>query len=101
MIVVSVLLRQRVFLVFGALGVLGYLGHLSYRVFEDSLLFPVVLTIAGILLIYLGVLFQRHSKTIAASLRAQLPEALHDLIPPRAPCVDSLHLSVSAFRHSA
>ena len=84
MIVVSVLLRQRVFLVFGALGVLGYLGHLSYRVFEDSLLFPVVLTIAGILLIYLGVLFQRHSKTIAASLRAQLPEALHDLIPPRA-----------------
>jgi hypothetical protein len=84
MIVVSVLLRQRVFLVFGALGVLGYLGHLSYRVFEDSLLFPVVLTVAGILLIYLGVLFQRHSKTIAASLRDQLPEALHELIPPRA-----------------
>jgi len=84
LIVVSVLLRQRVFLVFGALGVLGYLGHLSYRVFEDSLLFPVVLTIAGILLIYLGVLFQRHSKAITEYVHAELPQALHDLIPPRA-----------------
>ncbi len=73
MIVVSVLLRQRVFLVFGALGVLGYLGHLSYRVFEDSLLFPVVLTVAGILLIYLGVLFsvtaRRSPRPFAISCR--------------------------------
>jgi hypothetical protein len=84
MIVISVLLRQRVFLVFGALGVLGYLGHLSYRVFEDSILFPVVLTMVGILLIYLGVLYQRHSKAIAERLQSQLPPALQDLIPPRA-----------------
>jgi hypothetical protein len=84
LIVVSVLLRQRVFLVFGAVGVLGYLGHLSYRVFEDSILFPVVLTMAGILLIYLGVLYQRHSKAIAERLQSQLPQALQDLIPLRA-----------------
>jgi hypothetical protein len=84
LIVASVLLRQRVFLVFGALGVLGYLGHLSYRVFEDSLLFPVVLTMAGILLIYLGVLYQRHTKAIAEYLQAKLPQPLHELIPPRA-----------------
>lgn len=84
LIVVSILLRQRVFLVFGALGVLGYLGHLSYRVFEDSILFPVVLTMVGISLIYLGVLYQRHSKAIAETLQARLPPTLHDLIPPRA-----------------
>jgi hypothetical protein len=84
LIVVSVLLRQRVFLVFGALGVLGYLGHLSYRVFEDSVLFPVVLTMVGILVIYLGVLYQRHSEAIAAYLQAHLPEGLDELIPPRA-----------------
>jgi hypothetical protein len=84
LIIASVLLRQRVFLVFGALGVLGYLGHLSYRVFEDSILFPVVLTMAGILLIYVGVLYQRHSQAIADRLQSQLPQAIQDLIPPRA-----------------
>jgi hypothetical protein len=84
LIIVSVLLRQRVFLVFGALGALGYLGHLSYRVFKDSLMFPVVLTMLGILLIYLGVLSRRHSRVIAEYLQALLPEGLQELIPPRA-----------------
>jgi hypothetical protein len=84
LIIVSVLLRQRTFIVFGALGVLGYLGHLSYSVFRDSLLFPVVLTMAGILLIYLGVLYQRHSAAIAAFAQEQLPDAVRSLIPPRA-----------------
>jgi hypothetical protein len=84
MIVASVLLRQRVLLVFGGLGVLGYLGHLSYTVFKDSLMFPIVLTMMGIGLIYLGVLYQRHSEAIANSLEAHLPDALHELIPRRA-----------------
>jgi hypothetical protein len=84
LIVVSVLIRQRVFIVFGALGVLGYLGHLSYAVFSDSLLFPVVLTMLGIGLIYLGVLYQRHSRDIGLYAQSHLPQGLRDLIPPRA-----------------
>ena len=48
LMVVSVLLDRRVFLVFGALGVFGYLGHLAYVVFADSLLFPVALTALGL-----------------------------------------------------
>jgi len=84
LIVVSVLLRQRAFIVFGALGILGYLGHLSYSVFRDSLLFPVVLTMGGILLIYLGVLYQRHSARLAALTQERLPDAIRGLIPPRA-----------------
>ena len=81
---VSLLLRQRVFLVFGALGVFGYLGHLAYRVFEDSLIFPFVLSAIGILVIYLGVVYQRHRRAIDAAVQRHLPRALQDMIPARA-----------------
>jgi hypothetical protein len=84
LIVLSVLLRQRAFIVFGALGVLGYLGHLAYRVFSDSLLFPIVLTLTGIGVIYLGVLFQRHSAAIGRYVHDHVPPGVRDLIPPRA-----------------
>jgi hypothetical protein len=84
LVLLSIFLRQRVFIVFGALGVLGYLGHLSYSVFKDSIMFPVVLTMGGIGLIYLGVLYQRHRLAIAAFVHAQVPEGLRALIPPRA-----------------
>jgi hypothetical protein len=84
LIVLSVLLKQRSFIVFGALGVLGYLGHLAYRVFSDSLLFPVVLTMAGIGVIYLGVLYQRHQAAIGRYVQAHVPAGVRDLIPPRA-----------------
>ena len=84
LIVLSVLLRQRAFIVFGTLGVLGYLGHLSYRVFSDSVLFPVFLTMAGIGIIYLGVLYQRHSAAFARYIHTNVPEGIRDLIPPRA-----------------
>ena len=84
LIVVSVLLRQRSFIVFGALGVLGYLGHLSYRVFEDSLLFPVALTFLGVLIIYAGVVYQRSAAMIALRMQTSLPEEIRALVPPRA-----------------
>jgi len=84
LIVLSVLLRQRSFIVFGALGVLGYLGHLSMRVFENSLLFPIVLTMMGIAIIWLSVIYQRNSRRIAELAHASLPIAVRELIPPRA-----------------
>ena len=84
LIVLSVLLRQRSFIVFGALGVLVYLSYLSYRVFSDSVLFPVVLTMGGIGIIYMGVVYQRHSAKIATYVQANVPEGLRNLIPPRA-----------------
>lgn len=80
----SVLLRQRSFVVFGALGVLGYLGYLSYRVFEDSLMFPVALTLLGISIIYVGVVYQRNAAAVAVALQANLPEEIRALVPPRA-----------------
>jgi hypothetical protein len=84
LIALSVLLRQRVFIVFGTLGALGYLGHLAYRVFAGSILFPVVLTIAGVAIIYLGVLYQRNSRRIAVAVQGSLPPSIQNLIPPRA-----------------
>jgi len=83
LVVISVLLRQRSFIVFGSMGVMGYIGHLAYRVFENSLLFPFVLTIVGIAIIYLGVLYQRHHTGIENAVRDRLPDAIEQLVPPR------------------
>jgi hypothetical protein len=47
-------------------------------------LFPIVLTLAGIGVIYLGVLYQRHSAGIGRYVQAHVPEGIRDLIPPRA-----------------
>ncbi|MCE0913983.1 MULTISPECIES: DUF2157 domain-containing protein [unclassified Pseudomonas] len=77
----AVLLRRPVFMVFGAMGVAAYLGHLSYEVFADSLLFPVVLTLIGLAVIGLGVLYQKRRETLSAHLRAKIPASLLQLLP--------------------
>jgi len=84
LIALSVLLRQRSFIVFGSMGLLGYIGHLSYRVFQDSLLFPMVLTMIGLAVIYLGVLYQRHHGAFEAFVRDSLPDFARELVPARA-----------------
>lgn len=78
---VSLLLQRRVFIIFGALGVFGYIGHLAHRVFADSLLFPFVLTLVGIAIIYLGIRFQRNRAAIEAAILARVPEHLRALAP--------------------
>jgi hypothetical protein len=60
LMVLSLLLKRRVFMVFGAIGVFWYLGHLAYQVFADSFLFPFFLTFLGLGIIYIGILYQRH-----------------------------------------
>jgi hypothetical protein len=83
MIAVGAMLSRRVFTVFGGLGAAGYLGHLAYDVFKDSMLFPFVLTILGLGVIYLGILWQRHEEKISGELRRLLPVPLRDLIERR------------------
>lgn len=78
----SVLLERRVFMVFGALGVSGYLGHLAYRVFRGSLLFPLVLTMIGVGVIFLGVQYQRRREAIERTILGWLPEGARRLLPP-------------------
>ena len=83
MIAVGATLSRRVFAVFGGLGVAMYLGHLAYSVFKDSMMFPFMLTIIGLGVIYLGIIWQRHEDAISAKLRGVLPLPMRELIERR------------------
>lgn len=83
LIAVGAILSRRVFAVFGGLGVAGYLGHLAYDVFKDSMLFPFALTIIGLAVICLGILWQKHEQTITTRLRSIVPKPLRELIENR------------------
>lgn len=83
MIAVGVVLMRRVFVVFGVLGSLGYLGYLAAHVFKDSWLFPISLTLIGLLVIYLGILWQKHEHHLSQRLRNRLPQALRELLENR------------------
>ncbi len=83
MILIGAVLGRRVFAVFGGLGIAGYLGHLSYRVFKDSLVFPFALSLIGLAIIWLGLIWQRREAEWSARLRGYLPAALRELIEAR------------------
>lgn len=76
MMIVGVVLRRRVFTVFGGLGVGGYLAHLAYRVFADSLIFPLILAAIGFAVIMLGILWQRHERAIYTRALRRLPHGI-------------------------
>lgn len=80
MIGVGAVLVRRVFVIFGALGSSGYIGYLASEMFEDSWLFPIALTLFGFGIIYLGILWQKHEKSISQTLRRFLPRPLRELV---------------------
>jgi hypothetical protein len=43
-----------------------YLGHLSYKVFRDSMLFPLALSAIGLGVVGLGILWQKREEAIRA-----------------------------------
>lgn len=67
--IVSLLLRRKVFLVFGAFGVFAYLGNEAYHYFRDSVAFRFVLTIIGLALIFVATRWQKHQARLEARLR--------------------------------
>lgn len=79
LILAGVFLARRVFVVFGAIGVSGYLGHQAYTVFNDSQVFPFVLTGIGLAVICLGILWQKYELELTQRLRSMLPPALREL----------------------
>jgi hypothetical protein len=80
----AVALRRPVFVIFGAFGVCGYLGHLAYQVFQDSVFFPVVLSLIGLSIIYFGVQYQRKREAIEHRFRTGLAPRIRRFIPERA-----------------
>lgn len=80
MIGVGALLVRRVFVIFGGIGCCIYLGHLASNVFKDSWLFPIALTAIGLLVVYLGILWQKHESVITRKARSIMPTALRELL---------------------
>lgn len=80
LVAAGAVLARRVFVVFGSLGAAGYLGHLAREVFEDSLAFPFILTLIGLAVIWLGVIWQRHEAEITRHFRQLLPSDLRKLL---------------------
>ena len=81
LIPLSVLLQRRVFVVFGAAGVFGYVGHLAWEIFEDSLLFPFVLSAAGLAIIALGILYTKNRPRIENAVVRAIPTRIRYLLP--------------------
>jgi hypothetical protein len=81
LIPLSVLLQRRVFVVFGAAGVFGYVGHLTWEIFEDSLLFPFVLSTAGLAIIALGILYAKNRDRIEETVVRAVPIGIRRLLP--------------------
>jgi uncharacterized membrane-anchored protein len=79
----SVFINRNVFLVFGTIGLTEFLGRLSWKFFEDSALFPVALTVIGVLLIAVGMFFQKNKKKIDAYINNKLPEFVLKLRPQK------------------
>ena len=81
LILLSVLLQRRMFVVFGAMGVFGYVGHLAWEIFEDSLLFPFVLSTTGLAIIALGILYAKDRDRIEEAVVRAVPTGIRRLLP--------------------
>lgn len=76
LIVISLALRRRVFLVFGGLGVFGYLCDEAYTYFRNSVAFPFVLSLIGIAIIVVAMKLKKNEAALQQSIAAWLPRRL-------------------------
>ena len=83
MVLIGVVLSRGVFAVFGSLGICIYVGDLAWRVFQDSWMFPIVLTLIGFMIIYLGILWKKNEKYITSKAQLLLPTPLKELLENR------------------
>jgi hypothetical protein len=78
---VAVFLDRRIYAVFGVIGITFYLTDLANRVFRESLLFPFALSLIGVGVIAVGLLYYRHQAAISTWLETKLPPAMKRLRP--------------------
>ena len=81
LIIISVLLQRKIFIVFGIMGFLGYLGHLTYEVFKGSVAFPFVLSLLGVAVIGLGILYQKNKARVERFVIGKIPDAIKKHLP--------------------
>ncbi len=83
LVLIGAVIVRRAFTVFGAIGVGIVLADISWRFFKQSWLFPIVLTLIGLAIVFLGIWWSRNEPRIAALLQAKLPADLRELIVAR------------------
>jgi hypothetical protein len=76
LILVSLVLRRRVFLVFGSLGVFFYLCGEAYGYFRNSVAFPFVLSLIGIAIIAAAIMLKKNEAAVQRRVDAWLPQSL-------------------------
>lgn len=81
LILFSLLLQRTLFLVFGALGLFVYTMSLFYDHFFHSTFFPIILSLVGIVIIFLGIIYSKNHKKIEKKLIAYLPKPILKWIP--------------------
>jgi len=79
----AVLLQRRAFAVFGGLGLAFYFIDLAERLFADSLMFPIALSVIGIATIAAGLWYYKRMTGIEGWLGRHLPATLRALRPAR------------------
>lgn len=83
MLLTSVFLSRRIFLVLGSFGIVGYLFHLAYSVFATSPLFPVVLTVIGLGVILIGNIYHARRHSVDDAVKSVLPDGLQNWLPKK------------------
>jgi len=83
MMLASVVLARKVFLVAGAIGSIWYITHLLWSLSGNSLAFLGTLIAAGIGVIYLGVLYRNHKEAIENAIVNAVPQSIRDCLPGR------------------
>lgn len=67
--IASVIMQRKVFMIWGVFGVYGYIGHLGYAIFKDSPIFPIILALFGLSIVFFGVYFAKNCDKLEENLR--------------------------------
>lgn len=84
LLVSSVVLYQKIFIILGSLGSLIFMGHLTYVLFEklniNWVFASFLLTMIGLLIIRLGIFIQKNSHQLIKNVFEKLPKNIQELI---------------------
>lgn len=73
MMVLSIILKRKVLMVFGAVGLFAYLSYLAFDLFADSALLPFAMSLVGLAIIFLGILYQKNQDAIEHKVQGLFP----------------------------
>ena len=79
----GVVLNRRVFIVAGGIGVFLYIVYLAGLFIDNRWILVTLLALAGVGVIWLGLVWQKHERAVVNTLKNYLPGILHELINSR------------------